>query len=59
MPTVLLISGQPLERVYSYKYLEKFSQHLICPGQLTSTLCSKAQQQIVIHTYTKMFGESL
>ena len=47
MPTVLLISGRLLERVSS---ILKFSQHLICPGQHTSTLCSKAQQQIVIHT---------
>ena len=43
MPITLLVNGQPLERVYSYKYLGLLpTSKLSCTAHM-STICSKAR----------------
>ena len=46
MPITLLVNSQPLERVYSYKYLGILLTSTSSWSAHISTLCSKARQQI-------------
>ena len=48
MPITLLVNGQPLERVYSYKYLGLLLTSYLSRSAHISTICSKARQQIGI-----------
>ena len=46
MPITLLANSQPLERVYSYKYLGTLLTSNLSWSAHISTLCTKARQQI-------------